>query len=167
MFEDIELYKSNKGTATGTMNGKVVSLSDDQTYPFKATWIHRDNLNGMLRFFGTVEDLESPGRTSLIGLELTPESTLSGTYSIGVNPESASSDTDSIGATPVTLRLDYMTFIQDTGVTTDYDGIKGWVELISAYPAKPISGKLWFKTIRRGGREYEVELDFNITDFKT
>jgi len=153
MFEDIELYKSNKGTATGTMNGKVVSLSDDQTYPFKATWIHRDNLNGMLRFFGTVEDLESPGRTSLIGLELTPESTPSGT--------------DSIGATPVTLRLDYMTFIQDTGVTTDYDGIKGWVELISAYPAKPISGKLWFKTIRRGGREYEVELDFNITDFKT
>ncbi len=28
------------------------------------------------------------------GLELTPESTPSGTYSIGVNPESAPSDTD-------------------------------------------------------------------------
>jgi hypothetical protein len=165
MFEDIELYKSNKGTATGTMNGTVETLSGDQTYPFKATWIYRDNLNGMLRFHGTVDDLESPGRTSLIGLELTPESTPSGTYSIGVNPESAPSDTDSIGATPVTLRLDYMTFIRDTGVTTDYEGIEGWVKLISAYPAKPISGKMWFKTRTRVGRGYEVELDFNITDF--
>ena len=165
MFEDIELHKSNKGTATGTMNGTVETLSGDQTYPFKATWIYRDNLNGMLRFHGTVDDLESPGRTSLIGLELTPESTPSGTYSIGVNPESAPSDTDSIGATPVTLRLDYMTFIRDTGVTTDYEGIEGWVELKSAYPEKPISGKLWFKTRPRVGRAYEVELDFNITDF--
>ena len=165
MFEDIELYKSNKGTATGTMNGTVETLSGDQTYPFKATWIYRDNLNGMLRFHGTVDDLESPGRTSLIGLELTPESTPSGTYSIGVNPESAPSDTDSIGATPVTLRLDYMTFIRDTGVTTDYEGIEGWVELKSAYPEKPISGKLWFKTRPRVGRAYEVELDFNIPDF--
>ena len=165
MFEDIELYKSNKGTATGTMNGTVETLSGDQTYPFKATWIYRDNLNGMLRFHGTVDDLESPGRTSLIGLELTPESTPSGTYSIGVNPESAPSDTDSIGATPVTLRLDYMTFIRDTGVTTDYEGIEGWVELKSAYPEKPISGKLWFKTRPRLGRAYEVELDFNIPDF--
>ena len=165
MFEDIELHKSNKGTATGTMNGTVETLSGDQTYPFKATWIYRDNLNGMLRFHGTVDDLESPGRTSLIGLELTPESTPSGTYSIGVNPESAPSDTDSIGATPVTLRLDYMTFIRDTGVTTDYEGIEGWVELKSAYPAKPISGKMWFKTRTRVGRGYEVELDFNITDF--
>ena len=165
MFEDIELHKSNKGTATGTMNGTVETLSGDQTYPFKATWIYRDNLNGMLRFHGTVDDLESPGRTSLIGLELTPESTPSGTYSIGVNPESAPSDTDSIGATPVTLRLDYMTFIRDTGVTTDYEGIEGWVELKSAYPEKPISGKLWFKTRSRVGRAYEVELDFNIPDF--
>jgi hypothetical protein len=151
MFEDIELYKSNKGTATGTMNGKVVSLSDDQTYPFKATWIYRDNQNGTLSLRGTVDDLESPGRTSLIGLALTPESAPSGTYSIGVNP--------------VTLTLLYMTFIRDTGVTTDYEGIEGWVELKSAYPEKPISGKLWFKTRPRVGRAYEVELDFNIPDF--
>ncbi len=151
MFEDIELYKSNKGTATGTMNGTVVSLSDDQTYPFKATWIYRDNQNGTLSLRGTVDDLESPGRTSLIGLALTPESAPSGTYSIGANP--------------VTLTLLYMTFIRDTGVTTDYEGIEGWVELISAYPAKPISGKLWFKTRPRVGRAYEVELDFNIPDF--
>ena len=151
MFEDIELYKSNKGTATGTMNGTVVSLSDDQTYPFKATWIYRDNQNGTLSLRGTVDDLESPGRTSLIGLALTPESAPSGTYSIGVNP--------------VTLTLLYMTFIRDTGVTTDYEGIEGWVELKSAYPAKPISGKLWFKTRPRVGRAYEVELDFNIPDF--
>ena len=165
MFEDIELYKSNKGTATGTMNGKVVNLRGDQTYPFKATWIYGDNLNGTLSFRGTVDDLESPGRTSLIGLALTPESAPSGTYSIGVNPESAPSDTYSVGATPVTLTLLYMTFIRDTGVTTLYEGIEGWVKLISAYPAKPISGKLWFKTIRRGDRAYEVELDFDITDF--
>lgn len=165
MFEDIELYKSNKGTATGTMNGTVVSLSDDQTYPFKATWIYRDNQNGTLSLRGTVDDLESPGRTSLIGLALTPESAPSGTYSIGVNPESAHSDTCSVGANPVTLTLLYMTFIRDTGVTTDYEGIEGWVELISAYPAKPISGKLWFKTRPRVGRAYEVELDFNIPDF--
>lgn len=151
MFEDIELYKSNKGTATGTMNGTVVSLSDDQTYPFKATWIYRDNQNGTLSLRGTVDDLESPGRTSLIGLALTPESAPSGTYSIGANP--------------VTLTLLYMTFIRDTGVTTDYEGIEGWVELKSAYPAKPISGKLWFKTRPRVGRAYEVELDFNIPDF--
>lgn len=151
MFEDIELYKSNKGTATGTMNGTVVSLSDDQTYPFKATWIYRDNQNGTLSLRGTVDDLESPGRTSLIGLALTPESAPSGTYSIGVNP--------------VTLTLLYMTFIRDTGVTTDYEGIEGWVELKSAYPEKPISGKLWFKTRPRVGRAYEVELDFNIPDF--
>ncbi|WP_339484387.1 hypothetical protein [Pseudomonas sivasensis] len=151
MFEDIELYKSNKGTATGTMNGKVVSLSDDQTYPFKATWIYRDNQNGTLSLRGTVDDLESPGRTSLIGLALTPESAPSGTYSIGANP--------------VTLTLLYMTFIRDTGVTTDYEGIEGWVELKSAYPEKPISGKLWFKTRPRVGRAYEVELDFNIPDF--
>lgn len=151
MFEDIELYKSNKGTATGTMNGTVVSLSDDQTYPFKATWIYRDNQNGTLSLRGTVDDLESPGRTSLIGLALTPESAPSGTYSIGANP--------------VTLTLLYMTFIRDTGVTTDYEGIEGWVELKSAYPEKPISGKLWFKTRPRVGRAYEVELDFNIPDF--
>ncbi len=151
MFEDIELYKSNKGTATGTMNGTVVSLSDDQTYPFKATWIYRDNQNGTLSLRGTVDDLESPGRTSLIGLALTPESAPSGTYSIGANP--------------VTLTLLYMTFIRDTGVTTDYEGIEGWVELKSAYPEKPISGKLWFKTRPRLGRAYEVELDFNIPDF--
>ncbi|SDR30767.1 hypothetical protein SAMN04490186_4949 [Pseudomonas grimontii] len=152
MFEGIELQKPGRGTATGTMTGTVKNLYTNVVSTFKAEWIWRDNQEGTLRFHGTVDDLEKPGETALIGLLLDREDVSSGTYRIG--------------DTQVKLTMSYMTFIRETGAgKRQFIGLEGWVELKNSYPDKPISGTLWFKTKSIVLNNYEVNLNFDITDF--
>lgn len=152
MFEGIELQKPGRGTATGTMTGTVKNLYTNVESFFEAEWIWRDNQEGTLRFHGTVDDLEKPGETALIGLLLDREDVSSGTYRIG--------------DTQVKLTMSYMTFIRETGAgKRQFIGLEGWVELKNSYPDKPISGTLWFKTKSIVHNNYEVNLKFDITDF--
>ncbi|MHC8350756.1 hypothetical protein ACYZT7_15785 [Pseudomonas sp. RT4P38] len=145
-----ELRRSGKGSATGFIKGTVTNRQTNEEYKFNADGIWRDEQEGTLRFHGSMVDPENPANIVGVALQLIKVDTPSGTYRF---------DSEKV------LHLSY--FKQDVADSTKvhyYKANRGDVELINAYPDKPISGKLGFNAGIMDDR-YRVDVEYSITKF--
>jgi hypothetical protein len=131
------------------MKGNITNLHTEKKYPFNSTWIWRDELQGTLRFHGTMPDPEREGRTALLALQLSQKD---------------ASDNYEVGDKRILL-LDYSSISNSGGGELSFKAETGTVGIQNSYPQQPINGKLDFVASGVLEDRYHVEVIFDISQF--
>ncbi|RVD79916.1 hypothetical protein [Pseudomonas koreensis] len=137
-----------KAVAEGEIKGKVINLSNQHEINFTSDWIWRDELNGALRFHGTMPEPGGSGRSLLIGLSFKDKSQPSGTYDV---------------KDPQIVYLTLKTFGAGEP-DCEFEASSGHV-ILEHHPNNDINGKLVFKTKTVGVDSFSVNVVFDVRKF--
>ncbi|MHC8394827.1 hypothetical protein ACYZT8_14410 [Pseudomonas sp. LB3P93] len=138
-----------KRVATGVMKGTLENLRTGKSYEFLATFIHRDEQQGTLRFHGSMIDPEIPEKYVGVGLQLSSSSEPSGTFLVG---------------DPRILHLSYTRY-SDDGSDDYFRAESGKVVLQRGADRNEINGRLDFKTESIDGNQYVADVVYALKGF--